>query len=200
VDTPRTKPTARSRFWTSHSKPRPGGNSGALIYGPNATGARPIIRTSAHAIGFAYAPGEIIRRFSQTVIAVDTVSIMRHSSYTDFGDSLSSGATINPLFRPQTTFRLWLVQGKGSLDSGFLLSHLRPMPGPCSAEWKFSRPPKAMRAAQRPLWMVQNWSFEISTNSLLISSSALATSAIMPRSELHLQQLNAIDPNFSLWG
>jgi len=61
VDTPRHEATARSLFWTSTLKPRRGRNSGALIYRPNATGAKTYYKNFGPRIGFCLCAEKIIR-------------------------------------------------------------------------------------------------------------------------------------------
>src|SRR5439155_26529748 len=99
--------------------PGPGGTLGALIYRHNATGASTYYKNLGPRIGFAYAPEKLFGRFSQTVIRGGYGVYHAALFYTDFGDALGSGSTINPAFSSTDSFSPVLVQGKGSLDAGF---------------------------------------------------------------------------------
>src|SRR6267378_3559935 len=69
VDTPRHEAYgAQSVLDLNTPNPGAGGTLGALIYGPNATGAKTYYKNFGPRIGFAYAPEKLFGRFSQMVI------------------------------------------------------------------------------------------------------------------------------------
>jgi outer membrane receptor protein involved in Fe transport len=178
--------------------PGAGGTLGALAYGPNATGAKTYYKDVGPRIGFAYAPQKLFGRLQNTVIRGGYGIYYAALFYTDFGDSLHDGTTINPTFSSANSFDPVSVLGKGSLDTGF----------PAFAPPSFNKDPSLLNgnfqgAPQfagpgngRP-GMVQNWSFEVQHQlapDLILSIGYIGNHAT--RLNSNLQQLNAIDPKY----
>jgi len=178
--------------------PGAGGTLGALAYGPNATGAKTYYKDVGPRIGFAYAPQKLFGRLRNTVIRGGYGIYYAALFYTDFGDSLHDGTTINPTFSSANSFDPVSVLGKGSLDTGF----------PAFAPPSFNKDPSLLNgnfqgtpqfagpADGRP-GMVQNWSFEVQHQlapDLIFSIGYIGNHAT--RLNSNLQQLNAIDPKY----
>jgi len=199
VDTPRHEAYgAQSVLDLNTPNPGAGGTLGALIYGPNATGAKTYYRNFGPRIGFAYAPEKLFGRFSQTVIRGGYSIYHAALFYTDFGDSLGSGATINPTFASPDNFSAVLVQGKGSLDAGFpAFAPPSNAQDPALLNGNFQGSPSYAGPRNGRSGMVQNWSFEIQHQlapDLIFSLGYVGNHAT--RLNSNLQQLNAIDPKF----
>jgi carboxypeptidase family protein len=163
---------------------------GALIYGRNATGAKTYYKDFAPRLGFAYAPEKLFGHISNTVIRGGYGIYYAALSYSDFGDSLTSGTTVNPSFVSQNGFDP--VQ---SLDAGF-----PPFTPPSNASdpalLNGGFPNFAAPEYGRP-GMVQNWSFEIQhelARDLILSVGYVGTHATRLRS--NLVQINSINPKF----
>jgi hypothetical protein len=165
---------------------------GALIYGPNATGAKTHYKDFGPRLGFAYAPERLFGRLRQTVIRGGYGIYYSALSYSDFGDSLTSGTTVNPDFRSANGFTSFPAQ---SLDAGF--------PGftpPSNAKdptlLNGGFPNYVAPGYGRP-GMVQNWSFEIQhqlATDLILSVGYVGTHAT--RLHSNLLQTNSIDPKY----
>ncbi len=199
VDTPRHEATgAQSVLDLNTPNPGAGGTRGALIYGPNATGAKTYYKNFGPRIGFAYAPEKLFGRLSQTVIRGGYAIYHAALFYTDFGDSLSSGATINPTFTSPNSFSPVLVQGKGSLDAGFpVFAPPSNAQDPALLNGNFQGDPSYAGPSNGRSGMVQNWSLEIQHQlapDLIFSLGYVGNHAT--RLNSNLQQLNAIDPKF----
>jgi hypothetical protein len=180
--------------------PGAGGTLGAVVYGPNATGAKTYYKDVGPRIGFAYSPARLfgIGSLHNTVVRGGYGIYYAALFYTDFGDSLHDGTTINPGFSSPNSFAPVSVLGKGSLDTGF----------PAFAPPSFNKDPSLLNgnfqgtpqfagpSNGRP-GMVQNWSFEIQHQlapDLIFSVGYIGNHAT--RLNSNLQQLNAIDPKF----
>lgn len=180
--------------------PGAGGTLGALAYGPNATGAKTYYKDVGPRIGFAYSPARLfgIESLHNTVVRGGYGIYYAALFYTDFGDSLHDGTTINPTFSSANSFAPVSVLGKGSLDTGF----------PAFAPPSFNKDPSLLNgdfqgtpqfagpSNGRP-GMVQNWSFEIQHQlapDLIFSVGYIGNHAT--RLNSNLQQLNAIDPKY----
>src|SRR6185295_6982942 len=87
---------------------------GALIYGSGARGAKTYYKDIGPRIGFAYAPEKLFGWFPNTVLRGGYGIYYSALSYSDFGDSLTSGTSVTPNFVSQDDFTP--VQ---SLDAGF---------------------------------------------------------------------------------
>src|SRR6267154_1547763 len=128
--------------------------AGALIYGPNATGAKTYYKDFGPRVGFAYAPERLFGRLRQTVLRGGYGIYYSALSYSDFGDSLTSGTTVNPDFKSQNGFTP--VQ---SLDAGFP-GFTPPSNAKDPALLNGGFPTYVAPGYGRP-GMIQNWSFEV---------------------------------------
>jgi len=199
VDTPRHEAHgAQSVLDLNTPNPGAGGALGALIYGSSATGAKTYYKNFGPRIGFAYAPEKLFGRFSNTVIRGGYGIYHAALFYTDFGDSLGSGTTANPTFTSSNDFAPVLVNGKGSLDSGFPdFSLPANAQDPALFVGNFGGSPAYAGSDNGRSAMVQNWSLEIQhqlAQDLILSVGYVGTRATHLNS--NLQQLNAIDPKF----
>ena len=199
VDTPRHEAHgAQSVLDLNTPNPGAGGTLGALIYGSNATGAKTYYKNFGPRIGFAYAPEKLFGRLSQTVVRGGYGIYHAALFYTDFGDSLGSGASINPTFASPNNFSPVLVGGKGSLDTGFpAFAPPTNAQDPALLNGNFQGSPSYAGASNGRSGMVQNWSLEIQhqlTSDLIFSVGYVGNHATHLNS--NLQQLNAIDPKF----
>ena len=199
VDTPRHEANAiQSVLDLTAPNPGAGGTLGALVYGSNATGAKTYYKDVGPRIGFAYAPERLFRGIRNTVIRGGYGIYYAALFYTDFGDSMHDGTTINPTFTSANSFDPISVGGKGSLDTGF----------PAFAPPSFDKDPSLLNgdfqgtpqfagpSNGRP-GMVQNWSFEVQHQlapDLIFSIGYIGNHAT--RLNSNLQQLNAIDPKY----
>jgi hypothetical protein len=199
VDTPRHEAYgAQSVLDLNTPNPGAGGTLGALIYGPNATGAKTYYKNFGPRVGFAYAPEKLFGRFSQTVIRGGYGIYHAALFYTDFGDSLSSGASINPTFASPDSFSPVLVQGKGSLDTGFpAFAPPSNAQDPALLNGNFQGSPSFAGPRNGRSGMIQNWSLEIQHQlapDLIFSLGYVGNHAT--RLNSNLEQLNGIDPKF----
>jgi len=199
VDTPRHEASGiQSVLDLTLPNPGAGGTLGALVYGPNASGAKTYYKDVGPRIGFAYAPESLFGKIRNTVIRGGYGIYYSALFYTDFGDSMHDGTTINPTFSSVNSFAPVSVLGKGSLDTGF----------PAFAPPSFNKDPSLLNgnfqgtpqfagpANGRP-GMVQNWSFEVQHQlapDLIFSIGYIGNHATHLNS--NLQQLNAIDPKY----
>ena len=199
VDTPRHEAHgAQSVLDLNTPNPGAGGTPGALIYGSNATGAKTYYKNFGPRIGFAYAPEKLFGRFRQTVVRGGYGIYHAALFYTDFGDSLTSGTTINPTFTSPDSFSPVLVNGKGSLDTGFpAFAPPSNAQDPALLNGNFQGNPSYVGPSNGRSGMIQNWSLEIQNQlaqDLIFSLGYVGNHATHLNS--NLQQLNAIDPKF----
>ena len=199
VDTPRHEAKGiQSVFDPTLPDPGAGGTLGAIAYGPNATGAKTYYKDIAPRFGFAYAPERLFGAIRNTAIRGGYGIYYAALFYTDFGDSLHDGTTINPTFTSPDNFAPVSNGGKGSLDAGF----------PAFAPPSFNQDPSLFNGNfqgapgfagpnnGRP-GMVQNWSFEIQHQlapDLIFSVGYVGNHAT--RLNSNLDQFNAIDPKY----
>ena len=165
---------------------------GALIYGSNATGAKTYYKDFSPRLGFAYAPEKLFGWVRQTVIRGGYGIYYTALSYSDFGDSLTSGTTVNPDFRSANGFTSFPAQ---SLDSGFP-GFTPPSNAKDPALLNGGFPNYVAPSYGRP-GMVQNWSFEIQhqlATDLILSVGYVGTHAT--RLHSNLLQTNSINPKF----
>jgi Carboxypeptidase regulatory-like domain len=163
---------------------------GALIFGPNATGTTTYYKDIAPRLGFAYAPEKLFGLFPQTVIRGGYGIYYTALSYSDFGDSLTSGTSVSPDFKSQDGFTP--VQ---SLDVGFP-SFTPPSNANDPALLNGGFPTFVAKGYGRP-GMVQNWSLEVQHQlapDLILSVGYVGTHAT--RLHSNLVQTNSIDPKF----
>jgi hypothetical protein len=163
---------------------------GALIYGSNATGTKTYYKDLGPRLGFAYAPERLFGKFPHSVIRGGYSIYYSALSYSDFGDSLTSGTTASPDFKSQDGFTP--VQ---SLDAGFP-SFTLPSNAKDPALLNGGFPTLVTSAYGRP-GMVQNWSLEVQhqlATDLILSVGYVGTHAT--RLHSNLVQTNSIDPKF----
>jgi len=163
---------------------------GALIYGRNATGAKTYYKDFAPRLGFAYAPEKL---FGLRNIAIRGGYGIYYAalSYSDFGDQLSSGTTVNPDFPSPNQFG----PGIQSLDAGFP-AFTPPSNAQDPALLNGGGPHYLAAGYGRP-GMVQNWSLEVQhqlATDLILSVAYVGTHATRLRS--NLGQIDSIDPKF----
>jgi hypothetical protein len=201
VDTPRHEATgaqsvldltAPNNGTTTGSKPVPISPAvpGALIYGANATGAKTYHKDFGPRLGFAYAPEKLFGYIRNIAIRGGYGIYYSALSYSDFGDSLTSGTSVTPDFKSQNGFAP--VQ---SLGAGFP-SFTPPSNTKDPALLNGSFPNYVASEFGRP-GMIQNWSIEIQhqlATDLILSVGYVGTHATRLRS--NLVQLNSIDPKF----
>src|SRR5712692_8695253 len=167
---------------------------GALIYGRNATGLKTYYKDFAPRLGFAYAPDKLFGYLSNTVIRGGYGIYYSALSYSDFGDSFTSGTTVNPTFASQDGFTP--VQ---SLDVGFP-SFTPPSNANDPALLNGGFPNYGAAEYGRP-GMVQNWSLEVQhqlARDLILSVGYVGTRATRLRS--NLVQINSINPKYYFLG
>ena len=164
---------------------------GALIYGAGASGAKTFYKDFGPRVGFAYAPDRLFGLFKQTVLRGGYSIYYAALTYSDFGNSLTSGATATPDFA--TTDKFSPVQ---SPDLGF----------PSYAPPSNNRDPALLNGQGgvqyvAPIYgrpgMVQNWSLEVQhqlATDLILSVGYIG----MHSTRLHsnLAQVDSIDPKF----
>jgi hypothetical protein len=199
VDTPRHEAHgAQSVLDLNTANPGAGGTLGALIFGASATGAKTYYKNFGPRLGFAYAPDKLFGRLSQTVIRGGYGIYHAALFYTDFGDALSSGSTINPTFTSPNNFSPVVAQGKGSLDAGFPdFAPPSNAQDPALLNGDFQGSPSFAEPRNGRSGMVQNWSLEIQhqlASDLILSVGYVGNHAT--RLNSNLQQLNGIDPKF----
>jgi len=166
---------------------------GALIYGPNATGAKTYYKNFGPRIGFAYAPEKLFGRFSNTVIRGGWGIYYQALGYADFGDSLTAGTTVSPSFNSPNQFT-----PLQSLDTGFP-SFAPPSneQDPALLNGGFGGSPVYVGKDYGRPGMIQNWSLEIQHQlapDLILSVGYVGTRATRLFSSL--AQINSVQPNF----
>ncbi|HET8825650.1 MAG TPA: hypothetical protein VFM77_11015, partial [Terriglobales bacterium] len=113
VDTPRHEATgAQSVFSPTAANPLTPGQSGAFIYGKNATGAKTYHKDFGPRIGFAWSPDFV----KNTVLRGGYSIYYAQLTYSDFGGNMTSGTSANPTFQSPDNFS---PVPQGSLDQGF---------------------------------------------------------------------------------
>ncbi len=165
---------------------------GALIYGSGATGAKTYYKDFGPRLGFAYAPQKLFGKLGNTVIRGGYGINYSALTYSDFGDSLTSGTTVNPDFKSQNQFTPFPAQ---PLDAGFP-SFTAPSNAQDPTLLNGGFPTLVRTEYGRP-GMVQNWSLEVQhqlATDLILSVGYVGTHATRLRS--NLVQTNSIDPKF----
>jgi carboxypeptidase family protein len=163
---------------------------GALIYGSGATGAQTYYKGLGPRLGFAYAPEKLFGHLRNAVIRGGYGIYYSALSYSDFGDSLTSGTTATPDFKSQNNFSA--VQ---SLDAGFP-GYTPPSNAKDPALLNGSFPNYVASEYGRP-GMTQNWSLEVQHQlapDLILSVGYVGIHA----TRLHsgLVQINSINPKY----
>jgi Carboxypeptidase regulatory-like domain len=201
VDTPRHEAAGiQSVLDVTAPNPGAGGTPGALIYGPGATGAKTYYKDLGPRIGFAYAPERLFGRdaLRNTVIRGGYGIYYSALFYTDFGDSMNDGTTVNPTFTSPNNFAPVSIGGAGSLDAGFPdFTPPSNAKDPSLLNGNFQGAPSFAAASNGRPGMVQNWSLEIQHQlapDLILTVGYIGTHAT--RLNSNLQQLNAINPQF----
>jgi hypothetical protein len=199
VDTPRHEAAGiQSVLDVTTPNPGAGGTPGALIYGSGATGAKTYYKDIGPRIGFAYSPEHLFGReaLRNTVIRGGYGIYYSALYYTDFGDLMHDGTSVNPTFTANN-FAAVNEQGKGSLDAGFPdFTPPSNAQDPSLLNGNTSGAPFAAASNGRP-GMVQNWSLEIQhqlATDLILTVGYIGNHAT--RLSSNLQQFNAIDPKF----
>jgi hypothetical protein len=199
VDTPRHEANGiQSVLDLTVPNPGAGGTLGAMIYGSDATGAKTYYKDIGPRIGFAYAPERLfgLGALRNTVLRGGYGIYYSALFYTDFGDSMHDGTSVNPTFTANN-FAPVNVGGKGSLDAGFPdFTPPSNAQDPSLLNGDTSAAPFAAASNGRP-GMVQNWSLEIQHQlapDLIFTLGYIGNHAT--RLNSNLQQLNAIDPKF----
>jgi len=163
---------------------------GGLVYGASATGARTYYKDFAPRIGFSYSP-EVWA--NKSVLRGGYGIFYTALSYSDFGDSLSSGTTASPDFISQDNFTP--VQ---NWDLGF---PAYPPPSnatdPARLNGSFGGNPVYVgRDYGRP-GMVQNWSLELQHQflpDLILSVGYVGSHST--RLHSNLLQVDSLDPKY----
>ena len=168
---------------------------GALIYGSNATGAKTYYKDFSPRLGFAYAPERLFGWVRQTVIRGGYGIYYTALSYSDFGDSLTSGTTATPDFKSANAFTSFPAQ---SLDAGFP-SFTPPSNAkdPALLNGGFQGSPVYVAPGYGRPGMVQNWSFEVQhqlASDLILSVGYVGTHGTRLHSAL--VQINSINPKY----
>src|SRR5713101_5454838 len=168
---------------------------GALIYGPNATGAKTYYKDFSPRLGFAYAPERLFGWVRQTVIRGGYGIYYSALSYSDFGDSLTSGTTATPDFKSANAFTSFPAQ---SLDAGFP-SFTPPSNAkdPALLNGGFQGSPVYVAPGYGRPGMVQNWSFEVQhqlASDLILSVGYIGNHAT--RLHATLLQFNSVNPKY----
>ena len=190
VDTPRHEAHgAESVFSPTAPDSKTPGTPGALVY--NSPGANTYYKDLGPRLGFAYAPEKLLGLFPNTVLRGGYGIYYSALFYSDFGGSLFSGASANPVFTSADNFTP--VQ---SPDAGFP-TYTAPsnnqdptvLTGGSSANYvapDYGRP-----------GMTQNWSLEVQhqlATDLILSVGYVGTHATRLRS--NLAQVNSINPKY----
>ncbi len=201
VDTPRHEASGiQSVLDLTLPNPAADGTLGAIAYGPGATGAKAYFKDVGPRIGFAYSPESLFGRewLRNTVVRGGFGIYYAALFYTDFGDSLNGGSTINPTFSSANDFAPVSIGGLGSLDAGFpTFAPPTNVTDPSLLNGNFQGGPSFAAPSNGRPAMVQNWSLEIQHQfapDLIFSLGYIGNHATHLNS--NLQQLNAIDPKF----
>src|SRR5713226_3292237 len=168
---------------------------GALIYGSNATGAKTYYKDFAPRLGFAYAPERLFGHLRNTAIRGGYGIYYAALSYTDFGDSLTSGTTANPDFNSANRFTSFPAQ---SLDAGFPgFTPPSNATDPARLNGNFQGSPIYVAPRYGRPGMVQNWSFEIQHQvapDLIFSIGYIGNHAT--RLHANLLQFDSVNPKY----
>lgn len=191
VDTPRHEAhNAQSVLDLNANNPGTPGTPGAMIYGSGASGAQTYHKDFGPRVGFAYAPEKLVGLFKQSVLRGGYSIYYAALTYSDFGNSLTSGTTATPDFKSSDQF-----SAQQSPDKGFP-SFAAPSNAQDPTLLNGQFPNYVAPSYGRPA-MVQNWSLEVQhqlATDLLLSVGYIG----MHSTHLHsnLDQVNSIDPQF----
>src|SRR5262249_49588336 len=158
-------------------------------------GAKTYYRNIGPRIGFAYAPEKLFGLLPQTILRGGYGIYYSALSYSDFGDSLTSGTSVSPDFKSQDNFGIGTAL---PLDNGF-----PGFPPPSNASdpallnGNFAGTPNYVGPDYGRPGMVQNWSLEVQhqlATDLILSVGYVGTRGTRLRS--NLAQINSINPQF----
>ncbi|MBS1866138.1 MAG: TonB-dependent receptor [Acidobacteria bacterium] len=191
VETPRHEAHgAQSVLDLTANNPGTPGTLGAMIYGNKATGADTYYKNVGPRVGFAYAPSKLFGLLDNTVLRGGYSIYYAALTYSDFGNSLTSGTSATPDFKSPDKFTP--VQ---SLDQGF-----PSFPLPSNAQDPTLKnggfPDYVAPDYGRP-GMVQNWSLEAQhqlATDLILSVAYVGSHST--RLHSNLAQVNTINPQF----
>jgi hypothetical protein len=195
VDTPRHEATgAQSVFSPTATNPLTPGQTGAFIYGKNATGARTYYKDFGPRIGFAWSPDFV----KNTVLRGGYSIYYAQLTYSDFGGNMTSGSTANPTFQSPDNFS---PVPQGSLDGGFPAFTLPSNTSDPSIN-TFTNNTISYSAPEygRP-GMIQNWDLEIQhqlATDLIFSVGYVGQHATRLLS--NLAQVNTPNPKYNFLG
>lgn len=192
IETPRHEATgAQSVLSLTATNPLTPGQTGATLFGKDATGASTYFKDIGPRIGFAYAPD----KWAHTVVRGAYSIYYAPLTYSDFGGNLTNGTSVNPNFQTADNF-----SPEQSLDAGFpAYTH----PPTISASLNTFTQNGQYYAA--PGWgkagMVQNWDVEVQhqiTSDLIVSAGYVGQHATRLRS--NLAQVNTPNPIYNSLG
>ena len=191
VDTPRHEAIGgQSILSLTAPNPLSPGQPGALIFGKSATGAQTYYKDFGPRIGFAYSPDFV----KNTVLRGGYSIYYAPLTYSDFGQNLTTGFSVNPNFVSPDNFT-----PVSSFAAGF------PSYAPPTADPSLGTFANGTISYAAPSWgapgMVQNWDLEIQhelARDLILSVGYVGQHATRLRS--NLAQVNTMNPKYNYLG